>query len=205
MKLLLFSDLHCNAVAARSLVDRSSQFDIAIGAGDFSKVHRGLDEIIQVLRAIVCPTVLVPGNNENIDELREACRDWKDVHLLHGSGVTLQGMAFYGVGGGIPVTPFGDWSYDFSEVAATELLANCPPGAVLVTHSPPFGAVDSSSDGQSLGSSAIRATIEATKPVLAVCGHVHADGGKYEHIANTPVVNAGPGGVEWTLPAGAST
>ncbi len=205
MKLLLFSDLHCDAVAARALVERSRQVDVAIGAGDFSKVHRGLHEIIQVLRAIECPTVLVPGNNENIDELREACRGWKDAHILHGSGVTLHGMAFYGVGGGIPVTPFGDWSYDFSEIAAVELLADCPPGAVLITHSPPLGAVDSSSEGQGLGSTAIRATIEATKPVLAVCGHVHVDGGKHECIANTPVVNAGPGGVEWTLPAGKSS
>ncbi len=178
---------------------RSKNIDFAVGAGDFAKMHRGLDGVVDVLRAMRCPTVLVPGNNENIDELREACRGWRDVHVLHGSGVTLQGVEFYGVGGGIPVTPFGSWSYDFSEAEAAKLLGDCPLGTVLVTHSPPYGVVDLSGEGQGVGSTAIRKAIERTNPLLAVCGHVHGDWGKHEFIGDTPVVNAGPDGVEWTL------
>src|SRR5207247_10447169 len=68
---------------------------------------------------------------------------------------TLFRSEFFGIGGGIPVTPFGAWSYDFTEEQAQELLQNCPARCVLVSHSPPKGAVDRAG-GQSLGSVAVR-------------------------------------------------
>jgi Icc-related predicted phosphoesterase len=174
---------------------------VLIGAGDFATVRRDLHVAIDILKTSAKPAVLVPGNAESFEELRDACDDWKDAHVLHGSGVTLSGVAFYGVGGGIPVTPFGAWSYDFTEDEGAALLADCPSGCVLVTHSPPKGAVDVSSLGRSLGSTAIRAAIEAQQPRLAVCGHIHESGGREEWIGRTPVVNAGPRGVEWILHA----
>jgi len=70
---------------------------------------------------------------------------------------------------------------------------------VLVTHSPPKGCLDVASEGKSLGSTAIRATIESTKPRLVVCGHIHASGGQSAKLGDTPVVNAGPKGMEWSL------
>ena len=48
---------------------------------------------------------------------------------------------------GIPVTPFGKWSYDFDEVQAADLLDACPAGAVLVVHSPPLDTVDHDTSG----------------------------------------------------------
>src|SRR5262249_7874393 len=104
-----------------------------------------------------------------------------------------------GLGGGVPVTPFGSWSYDLTEEQAAGLLAGCPPGAVLVSHSPPQGAVDVSSRGQSLGSVSVRAAIQRTRPLLVVCGHIHASAGQQASIGTTPVVNAGPAGVWWEL------
>ena len=82
-------------------------------------------------------------------------------------------MTFFGLGGGVPVTPFGAWSYDLTEEEAGGLLASCPEGCVLVSHSPPKGAVDVSSRGQSLGSVAVRRCVERARPALVVCGHIH--------------------------------
>ena len=76
--------------------------------------------------------------------------------LLHGSQTTLDDITFYGLGGGIPITPFGAWSYDFSEDEAKNLLQDIQPGGVLISHSPPKGILDMSSDGRSLGSEAVR-------------------------------------------------
>jgi Icc-related predicted phosphoesterase len=118
---------------------------------------------------------------------------------LHGTAVTVENMTFYGVGGGIPLTPFGPWSYDFTEDQAHALLANCPAGCVLVTHSPPKGAVDRSAEGQSLGSAAIHEMVQRASPRLVVCGHIHASAGQHSFIGPTPVVNAGPAGIEWRL------
>jgi Icc-related predicted phosphoesterase len=197
MKLLLFSDLHNDIAAARELVERARHVDLLIGAGDFGNLRRHVRPCIDVLRRARRPAVLVAGNNESTQELTEACRDWPDACVLHGSAATIGSVTFFGIGGGIPVTPFGAWSYDFTEDAAMELLAGCPPRCILVSHSPPKGAVDVSSSGQSLGSVALRDAIRRVQPLLVVCGHIHASAGQRGAIGTTPIVNAGPGGIEW--------
>lgn len=199
MNLLLFSDLHADVAATRQLVGRARAADVIVGAGDFGNVRRDVGVCIDVLRAIDRPAVLVAGNNESTEELTEACRAWPQAHVLHGSGVMLAGVPFFGVGGGIPVTPFGPWSYDFTEEEAVELLAGCPEGCVLVSHSPPKGAVDVSSGGRSLGSVAVRDAVLSRRPRLVVCGHIHASAGQQALLGNSPVVNAGPDGAEWVL------
>lgn len=199
-KLLLFSDLHADPLAARRLVEQSLRADIVIGAGDFGNVRRQLRAGLEILRAIQRPLILVAGNNESTEELRTACQGWSSTHVLHGTAVTIQNLVFYGVGGGIPITPFGAWSYDFSEEQATQLLAQCPPDGVVITHSPPYGVVDSDSSGRHLGSQAIRDAMLRLKPRLGVCGHIHACAGQQALLGSTPVVNAGPDGVEWLLP-----
>jgi uncharacterized protein len=199
VKLLLFSDLHVDLTAAGRIVERARQVDIVVGAGDFANMRRDLQKCIDVLKAIGKPAVVVAGNNESTEELTEACRDWPSAHALHGTSVAIAGITFFGIGGGIPVTPFGAWSYDFTEDEAREILVKCPPKCVLVSHSPPQGAVDVSSRGQHLGSVAVRETVERLSPLLVVCGHIHACAGQQEKIRTTPIVNAGPGGLIWEL------
>jgi Icc-related predicted phosphoesterase len=199
MDLLLFSDLHTDAGRAEGLVERSGAFDVLVGAGDFCHCRRLLDDTIARLSAIDTPTVLVPGNSESYEELRDACASWPAAHVLHGTAVTIDGIAFFGIGGGIPTTPFGSWSYDFTEAQAEELLRECPDGCVLVSHSPPHGAVDVSSRGQHLGSTAIRNGVLARRPRLVVCGHIHESAGRLGRLGGVPVINAGPDGVSWSL------
>jgi Icc-related predicted phosphoesterase len=195
MKFLLFSDLHSDLRAASKLVELSQKVDVVIGAGDFCVARRGLDKIIAALSAISKPAVLVPGNAESHAELARACRSWPSAHVLHGSRVDLDDVAFYGIGGGIPITPFGAWSYDFSEEEARQLLQDCPSGGVLISHSPPKGVLDSSSGGQSLGSAAVRETVDTRNPRLVVCGHIHGSAGQKARLGQTIVINAGPRGI----------
>ncbi len=195
MELLLFSDVHGDKRACRKIAEKAGDVDLLVGAGDFGNMRSDLRETIRALSSISAPTVLVPGNAESYEELLEACRDWPSAHVLHGNGVTLEGIPFYGIGGGVPITPFGPWSYDLTEEQAAEYLAECPRDAVLVSHSPPKGAVDISSGGESLGSTAVLEAIRSRTPKLCVCGHIHESAGKKEYIGDTPVVNAGPAGM----------
>jgi Icc-related predicted phosphoesterase len=156
-------------------------------------VHEGLEETIGALAAITTPTVLVPGNNETVDALREAAAGWSAATVLHGEGTTIDGTEFYGLGAGIPVTPW-DWSFDLDDEAATEMLAACPEGAVLVLHSPPKDHCDSAGGGGNFGSPALLRAIEAKRPRLAVCGHIHESWGCESTIGETPVRNLGPKG-----------
>jgi uncharacterized protein len=199
VKLLLFSDLHRDVQAAARLVELARSADVLVGAGDFASVRRGLNDCLNVLRAISCPAVLVPGNNESFEELMHTCKNWPSAHVLHGSGVTIGGVEFFGLGGGVPTTPFGDWSFDLTEGEAAEKLLDAPKGGVLVSHSPPKGAVDVASNGKSLGSVAVRDAIDRLQPQLVVCGHIHASAGQIAIIGATTIINAGPTGMTWTL------
>lgn len=199
MKLLLFSDVHCDTAAARRIVEQSAEVDVVIGAGDFANCRQGLQETINAFRDIDRPTILVAGNAESTDELQRACEEWPTAQVLHGTGTNVGGVEFFGLGAAVPETPFGDWSYDISEETARELLTDCPTGSVLVAHSPPRGVVDRDSGGRSLGSSAILEAIERTQPRLVVCGHIHASAGRTEYSGATPVVNAGPMGTVYEL------
>ncbi len=199
MKLLVFSDIHADLRAASNLVKRSADVDVVVGAGDYGMPRQGLGEMISALMKIKKPTVLVSGNCENTGDLKSACRAWQNAHVLHGEQITIDGMPFYGIGGGIPITPFGSWSYDFSENEASQLLKDCPSGGVLISHSPPKGILDISSDGRRLGSTALRDTVITKNPLLVICGHIHASTGQIDRLGKTTIINAGPEGIIWNL------
>lgn len=193
MKILAFSDLHRDLGQAAKLVEMAAEADVVIGAGDFASVHEGLEETIEALAAIEAPTVLVPGNNETEEALREAAAGWDAATVLHGGGATIGGAEFYGLGGGVPVTPW-DWSFDLDDEAAAAKLAACPEGAVLVLHSPPQGHCDANGAGDHFGSPALLGAIEEKRPRLAVCGHIHESWGCQSQVGETPVRNLGPTG-----------
>lgn len=192
LNLFAFSDLHRNRDRAGHLVELASDADVVIGAGDYGSMHVGVGAIIETLSAISIPTVLVPGNNETDGGLRRACEGWTAATVLHGDGVEIEGVEFFGLGAGVPKTPF-PWSFDLSEEEAASRLEACPRGGVLVVHSPPRGYVDESG-GRHLGSEAILGAIERTNPVLAVCGHIHESWAREARIGATRVVNLGPQG-----------
>ena len=199
MKLLVFSDIHADLHAASNLVRRSADVDVVVGAGDYGMPRQGLGEMISALMKIEKPTALVSGNCENTGDLKSACLGWQNAHVLHGEQITIDGMPFYGIGGGIPITPFGSWSYDFSEDEASHLLKDSPSGGVLISHSPPKGILDISSVGRRLGSTALRDAIINKNPLLVVCGHIHASAGQIDRFGETTVINAGPKGIIWDL------
>jgi Icc-related predicted phosphoesterase len=192
VKLLAFSDLHRDLDQGAALVEMAAAADVVVGAGDFASVHEGLEETIASLSAISAPTVLVPGNNETAEALREATAGWAAATVLHGEGMAIDGVDFFGLGAGVPVTPW-EWSFDLDEETAAAMLERCPEGAVMVLHSPPLDHCDAAGESH-FGSAALLAAIEAKRPRLAVCGHIHESWGCESEVGQTPVRNLGPKG-----------
>jgi Icc-related predicted phosphoesterase len=202
VNLFLVSDLHLSTSAAHALVERAPKADVVVIAGDLAQQRRGLRDYIALLDTITTPTVLVAGNAESPDELREACAHWPAAHVLHGDDCEIDGITFFGIGGAIPITPFGSWSFDLTEDGAHRLASPCPDSCVLVSHSPPKGLLDRSSSGESLGSTTIRELVDTRSPRLVVCGHIHDSAGQSVTAPNgVPVVNAGPRGMAFDLSA----
>jgi uncharacterized protein len=185
-RLLAFSDLHCRMRQAERLVEASADADVLVGVGDFASVHSGLEETMEALRPAQAPCVFVPGNNETEDALRAAAGRWSTV--LHGEAAEVEGVTFFGLGCGVPTTPW-DWSFDLTEDEAEEKLAGCPEGAVLLTHSPPKGHVD-----KGLGSTAVLRAVEAKRPRVVLCGHIHELWGQESAVGAVSVLNLGPEG-----------
>lgn len=196
MHLLAFSDIHRDTSAVQALEACAQSADVLVGAGDFATKREGLQPIIDAIAAFDRPAVLVCGNGESPEELRDACAQHAHLHVLHGSGVSIDNVDFFGVGGAIPPTPFGAWSVDFEESQADEWLAGCPHGAVLVSHSPPYGHCDESSAGRVLGSKAVLRCIERCAPLQVFCGHIHDSWGSTSAVGVTRIYNVGPAGVE---------
>jgi Icc-related predicted phosphoesterase len=192
MNLLAFSDLHRNMERAKQLVRLAGEADVVVGAGDYATMRKGLEGTIDALSPIEVPAVLVPGNAESDTELWQACAAWTGAHVLHGQAVEIEGVQFFGLGGGVPPTPF-PWSFDLSEDEAAAKLESCPEGAVLVVHSPPKGYLDEA-HGRHLGSRSVLKAIERRRPALVLCGHIHQCWGGEALIGTTPVVNVGPEG-----------
>jgi Icc-related predicted phosphoesterase len=188
VKLLAFSDVHTDLGAVESLVAEADGVDVVAGVGDFASVHEGLEQTLAPLRAIEAPLLLVPGNNETVDALRAAVAGWDGTTVLHGEGVELDGASFFGIGGGIPTTPW-DWSFDLTEEQAAEKLAGLPDRAVLLSHSPPKGHVD-----KGLGSVAVLEAAERTDARAVLCGHIHEMWTSESRIGDTLVHNLGPDG-----------
>ncbi|MBK5231574.1 MAG: metallophosphoesterase family protein [Thermoleophilia bacterium] len=197
MRILAFSDLHRDLDQAARLAEMSADADVVVGAGDFASIHVGLGETIDALAGITTPTVLVPGNNERLDDLREAATGWDAATVLHGESAEIDGQTFFGLGAGIPTTPWS-WSYDLDEEGAATALAGLTSDAFLVLHSPPKNHCDSAGDLH-LGSTAINEAIERVQPKIAVCGHIHESWGQRSNIGDTEVINLGPSGTYFDL------
>ena len=190
MKILAFSDLHIARARAADIVAASRVADLVIGAGDFGNMRKGVAEAMGLLAGIETPLVLVPGNNESLEELQAAAPE--DAFVLHGDTITIDGVTLYGIGGGIPVTPFGAWSWDLPEDEAEELLKAADGADVMISHSPPKGIADRTATGLSVGSTAVRDAAARVQPKLLVCGHIHDCWGEEGMIGETRVKNLGP-------------
>jgi len=73
-----------------------------------------------------------------------------------------------------------------------QLKGNENKKIILVSHSPPHGILDRGirfSQGDPIGSSAIRNFIEKNEVILNICGHVHSMGGKYKKLKKCTVLN----------------
>ncbi|MGB0498136.1 MAG: metallophosphoesterase family protein [Rubricella sp.] len=193
MRILAFSDLHRDAVAATAIVEAARNADLVIGAGDFATVHQGLDEAMTWLDPMQDKAVYVPGNNETEAALRNAT----DARVLHGATTVFEGVTIAGIGCAIPPLPSPPWpSFDLDEEDARDMLSGIARADILITHSPPSGACDRLQDGRSIGSVAVCEAIERLQPQFVFCGHVHPSWGERARIGRSTIANLGPS-VNW--------
>ena len=163
--------------------------DVFVHAGDMCR--RGdLDELREAAAWIhALPhrhKVIVAGNHDWAFQRtpREArvILDATGVIYLEDSGATIDGLTFWGS----PWQPaFNGWAFNLPRgKPLRDMWAKIPAGIdVLVTHSPPEGIGDKSGweDGERAGCEELRARVAEVPPRLHMFGHIHQDGGFWQH------------------------
>lgn len=113
--------------------------------------------------------------------LSEAC-------YLQDDSISIQGINFYG-------TPWQPWFMNFAfnlprGVALREKWQQIPDNTdVLITHTPPYGVLDTVLDGSSVGCANLTEALKRVRPQLHVFGHIHESYG-IEKNDSTTYVNA---------------
>lgn len=172
-------------------------FDVIVCPGDFADLPpKGFTVVdigklvVEELKMFKKPVLAVPGSwDKDLIGFLE-----KEKISLHGKGVVVEGVGFYGFGGaktpfGLPFEPSED-EIKFGLECGFEKIKNCGV-KVQVTHAPPAGTrLDLISSGAHVGSEAVRGFIEEHSPQVAICSHIH-EGRGVDSIGATKIINTG--------------
>ena len=194
MVIIALADIHANLSYLDQIADQLTAADLVLLAGDITQFGkwREAEAILSEIRKYNRNVLAVPGNCD-----RPSVNDYltdQGISLDHNCA-SAGNIPFIGLGGSLPchgTTPNEMLDNDFTtSLDALEELLPDDNKFVLVTHEPPADTAIDLSDGEHIGSRAIRRFIEKHQPLLAVCGHTHQSPGT-DHIGRTTLVNPGP-------------
>ena len=197
MRLLAIADLHGRAdrlERLRSAVLRLRP-DAVVAAGDLTGLRRP-DLTVRQLCLLGKPVFAVRGNSDrkSVDRL---LADNKETTPLHLQRIVLGDVPFVGVGGAVPVPPFGTRAGWREKSVLAEAAGLIDDNTVVVSHTPPHGVLDRVFFGLRGGSRGLLRLIEERRPRMLICGHIHEQPGS-DYVGPTLVVNcslANSGGV----------
>jgi predicted phosphohydrolase len=167
--------------------------DVFIHAGDMCRAG-DLTELAEAAQWIQSlphrHKIVVAGNHDwAFAKTPEAARALfsSDVLYLQDSAVQIAGLTFWGS----PWQPaYNDWAFNLPRgEPLAERWSRIPIGTdVLITHGPPAGIGDGSSNANRKGCGDLLERVRIVRPRIHLFGHIHEDGGAW-NIDGTFFVN----------------
>lgn len=197
MKLLVFSDIHCDWESLKKVVVKKA--DLYICLGDLSNIGKGLEKAGEILAPLAEKLWLMPGNNETVEQIQALCQKHGFVDF-HQKVIKKGSFVLAGLGYSVP-TPF-DTPGEVSEKDFEKALKSFKDyqNLCLFCHNPPKDSgLDVIPSGAHVGSQAIREFIEKEQPIYFFSGHIHENEGKRERIGKTTCFGIGKRGLVLTL------
>lgn len=196
MRTLLLTDIH----GAQDNLERileEERFDAVLCAGDlsdagsFSDYETNLTAILETFDRQRKITKAVPGNMDPEEQCVEKLIEFR--MNLHKNIASFERFEAVGFGGGL--TPFGT-PFEPDEQAIADTVQQLhermqAETRVAVIHQPPRDTTVDITDGDHVGSQAVRGLLEEADFDLLLTGHIHEARGTDE-LAGTQILNPGP-------------
>ena len=190
MKILAAGCLHSNAELIEKLAVTAEEknVDLVVLAGDLTFGEASTEGILGPFKKRNKNVALIPGNHETL-ATAEFLASKYDATNLHGYGVTHGDVGLFGCGGANVGVHQLTESEIFGYLENSHKYVKDSKKKIMVTHvHPAESAMEKFSDFVK-GSSGVTQAIEAFKPDLLLCSHVHEASGLEETIGTTRVIN----------------
>lgn len=204
MRILAFTDPHCDLSAAESIITLAtlSKPAAVVCSGDISLFGRHYEAFLRKL-SVLKTIYWVPGNHD--DGMADLiCAEFPFMVDVSSAPTVVSGYVLFGVPGSREYWP----DKDFDDSTLNGVLgrwSNVVNGrpVILLSHFPPRGC---SVDGTAArtpdagGSQLVRELVDLTHPRLVVSGHYHSEFGGRSKIGRSQIINPGPNGMIYEVP-----
>lgn len=193
MKLLISADIHGRKRSVDLLKEKAKaeDVDLIISAGDMTIFEQELEIILEDLNSIGIPVIIIPGNHESPEVLKELSAKFENLIYLHKA--TFEFNDYFFVGYGNP--GFALIEPEFEQFAANIKKVLKEKKIILITHGPPYSTKLDYLEGNHVGCKSITKFIkEHDNVIIAVSGHIHENFGVKDKMGKTKLINPGPNG-----------
>lgn len=192
MKILAFGCLHSDQRQAKKLAEKAEKenVDLVVICGDITYGEKSTDYLIGPFVKRHKKVVLVPGNHESL-ATADFLAELYGATNLHGYSIKYKDVGLFGCSGA---------NLGLHQLPESEIYALLKKGfenikdakkKIMVTHVHPAGTLIEKFSDFVIGSTGSRRAIEALKPDIVLCSHVHEAAGLEERIGKTRVISVG--------------
>lgn len=194
MKILAITDTHNSSSALKNMKSaiKKEGVDMILHGGDFTVFGDTTQAVLEEYNKLGKPVVLIHGNHEDGDHVRELCEDLENVTFIHETVWSHNKLKIMGYGG----EGFRKKQPEFDKFfKKAKKEFNKGDLVVFLLHQPPFGTIlDELYDGVHVGSQSFTKAIDEVQPQLVFAGHIHECFGKYEERGDSMLIDPGPYG-----------
>ena len=193
MKVLFFTDTHSDKDLIGKIKEKSLKADMLVCLGDLTTFQAYMKAILKDLNGIGKPLLIIPGNHEGDDALKDACEPFKNIVYLHKNFYETDSCIFLGFGGGGFM--LRDLEFErFSKKWVKKIDEAKDKKVILLTHGPPYGCSIDIVSKNHVGNMSYTSFIKKNKVDFVFSGHLHENFYKTGKIGKAVVMNPGPEG-----------
>lgn len=195
MKILATGDWHGDVRRPQTLAELAARekVDMVLLGGDLVNEEKDTANLIGPFLKKGLPVSFVWGNHDG-PELAEFWQSLYKITNLHGHGIIVGDIGFFGCGGAnVGIDQFTDDEI-FQYIAQGFEKVKHARVKVMVTHVHPAGTIGEKFSRYIVGSKGVRKAIDVLQPDIHITCHVHEAEGIEDKVGKTRIIHVGRNG-----------